>query len=118
MQPCLGNGASLSEKAVFADSGRAGEIAAGLRRVRSLVFLSSLQILLEPPIHSSSLASINPRRAGVYHDLRRILPMKQNNPRLEPHALPACWQTSRILKTYADDVMPHMWRQLIHFRWY
>ena len=30
LRPCLGQGASLGEEAVLADSGRAGEVAAGL----------------------------------------------------------------------------------------
>ena len=38
----LGKGASLGEEAVLADSGRAGEVAAGVGRVRSLAFLSIL----------------------------------------------------------------------------
>jgi hypothetical protein len=40
----MGKGASLGEEAVLADSGRAGEVAAGVGRVRCLAFLS---ILLE-----------------------------------------------------------------------
>jgi len=39
----LGEGASLGEEAVLADSGRAGEVAARVGRVRSLVFLSILR---------------------------------------------------------------------------
>jgi hypothetical protein len=42
LRPCLGQGASLGEEAVLADSGRAGEVAAGVGRVRSLDFLSIL----------------------------------------------------------------------------
>jgi hypothetical protein len=42
MRPCLGQGASLGEEAVLADSGRAGEVAAGVGRVRGLAFLSIL----------------------------------------------------------------------------
>ena len=40
---CLRNGASLDEEAVLADSGRAGEIAAGVGWVRSPDFLSILR---------------------------------------------------------------------------
>ena len=44
LRPCLGQGASLGEEAVLADSGRAGEVAAGVGRVRSLDFLSILLV--------------------------------------------------------------------------
>jgi hypothetical protein len=40
LRPCLGKGASLGEEAVLADSGRAGEVAARVGRVRSMAFLS------------------------------------------------------------------------------
>jgi len=40
--PCLGQGASLGEEAVLADSGWEGEITARVGRVRSLAFLSIL----------------------------------------------------------------------------
>jgi len=43
LRPCLGQGASLGEEAVSADSGRVGEVDAGVWRVRSLAFLSILQ---------------------------------------------------------------------------
>jgi hypothetical protein len=43
LRPCLGEGASLGEEAVLADSGRAGEVAARVGRVRSLAFLSILR---------------------------------------------------------------------------
>ena len=43
LPPCLGQGASLGEEAVLADSGRAGEVAAGVGRVRRLAFLSILR---------------------------------------------------------------------------
>jgi len=39
----LGQGASLGEEAVLADSGRAGEVVAGVGRVRRLAFLSILR---------------------------------------------------------------------------
>jgi polysaccharide biosynthesis/export protein len=42
LRPCLGHGASLGEEAVLEDSGRAGEVAARVGRVRSLNFLSNL----------------------------------------------------------------------------
>jgi len=42
LRPCLGQGASLGEEAVLADSGRAGEVAARVGRVRSPVFLNIL----------------------------------------------------------------------------
>jgi hypothetical protein len=42
--PCLGQGASVGDETVLADSGRAGEVAARVGWVGSLVFLS---ILLE-----------------------------------------------------------------------
>ena len=38
---CSRNGASLGKEAVLADSGRAGEVAAGAGRVRSLAFSAS-----------------------------------------------------------------------------
>ena len=41
--PRLGQGAFLGEEAVLADSGRAGEVAARVGRVRSLAFLSILR---------------------------------------------------------------------------
>ena len=44
--PCLGKDASLGEEAVLADSGRAGEVAAGVGRVRSPAFLSILCAVL------------------------------------------------------------------------
>jgi len=43
VRPCLGEGAHLGEEAVSADSGRAGEVAAGVGRVRRLAFLSILR---------------------------------------------------------------------------
>jgi len=43
LRPCLRNSASLGEEAVLADSGRAGEVSAGVGRVRKLAFLSILQ---------------------------------------------------------------------------
>ena len=43
LRPCLGQGASLGEEAVLADSGRAGEVAAGIGRVRRLAYLSILR---------------------------------------------------------------------------
>jgi hypothetical protein len=43
LRPCLRNGASQGEEAVLADSGREGEIAAGVGRVRYMAFLSTLQ---------------------------------------------------------------------------
>ena len=42
----LGQGAAMGEEAVLADSGRVGEIAAGVGRVRNLAFLSMLYGLL------------------------------------------------------------------------
>ena len=42
LRPCLGQGASLGEEAVLADSGRAGQVTAGVGRVRRLAFLSIL----------------------------------------------------------------------------
>jgi hypothetical protein len=43
LRPRLGQGASLGKESVLADSGREGEIAAKVGRVRSLVFLSILR---------------------------------------------------------------------------
>ncbi len=45
LRPCPRNGASLGEEAVLAASGRAGEVTAGVGRVRSLAFLSILRII-------------------------------------------------------------------------
>ena len=42
LRPCLGQGASMGEEAVLADSGRAGEVIARVGLVRSLAFLSIL----------------------------------------------------------------------------
>ena len=42
LRPCLGQGASQGEESVLADSGRAGEISAGVGRVGSLAFFSNL----------------------------------------------------------------------------
>ena len=41
--PCLGQGVSLGEEAVLADSGRAGEVTGRAGRVRCLDFLSILR---------------------------------------------------------------------------
>jgi len=46
LRHCLGQGVSLGEEAVMADSGRAGEVAARVGRVRSLAFLSILRGVL------------------------------------------------------------------------
>ena len=43
LRPCLGQGASWGEESVLADSGREGEIPAGVGQVRSLAFLSILR---------------------------------------------------------------------------
>src|ERR1044071_1743533 len=43
LRPCLGEGASLGEEAVLADSGWVGEIPARVGRVRSLAILSILK---------------------------------------------------------------------------
>ena len=50
LRPCLGQGAFLGEEAVLADSGRAGDVTAGVGRVRSLTCLSILirSLLLSP----------------------------------------------------------------------
>jgi hypothetical protein len=45
LRPCLGQGASLGEEAVSADSGREGEITARVGRVRSPAILSILLII-------------------------------------------------------------------------
>ena len=45
LRPCFGESASLGEEAVLADSGREGEIVAGVERVRSLAFLSILRLV-------------------------------------------------------------------------
>ena len=49
LRPCLGEGASLGEEAVLADSGRVGEVTAEVGRVRSLAFLNGLRTVREPP---------------------------------------------------------------------
>jgi hypothetical protein len=54
LRPCLEQGASQGEEAVLADSGREGEISAGVGRVRSLAFLSILQVLLVQSVTSTS----------------------------------------------------------------
>ena len=46
LRSCLGQGASLGEEAVLADSGREGEVVARDGRVRSLAFLSILRMVL------------------------------------------------------------------------
>jgi hypothetical protein len=43
LRPCLGQGASQGEESILADSGREGEITAGVGRVRSLACLSILR---------------------------------------------------------------------------
>jgi len=48
LRPCLGQGGSLGEEAVLADSGRVGEVAARDGRVRSLAFLSILLTYQQP----------------------------------------------------------------------
>ena len=47
LRPSLGQGASLGEEAVLPDSGRAGEVAAGVGRVRSLAFVSILRAVVQ-----------------------------------------------------------------------
>ena len=59
---CLGLGASLGEEAVLADSGRAGEVAAGVGRVRCLAFLS---ILLGAFLLSQMCESVKLWRAHI-----------------------------------------------------
>ena len=46
LRPCLGQGASLGEEAVLADSGRVGEVTTRVGRVSSLAFLSILLDIL------------------------------------------------------------------------
>ena len=46
LRSCLGQGASLGEEAVLADSGREGEITVRDGWVRSLAFLSILRVIL------------------------------------------------------------------------
>ena len=48
LRPCVQRRASLGEEAVLADSGRAGEVAAGVGWVRRLVFLSVLRSRILP----------------------------------------------------------------------
>src|SRR6185295_10537638 len=43
LRPCPRNGASLGEEVALATSGRAGEVTAGVERVRCLAFLSILR---------------------------------------------------------------------------
>jgi hypothetical protein len=43
LRPCPRNGASLGGESVLAGSGRAGEVTAGVGRVRSLAFLASCE---------------------------------------------------------------------------
>jgi len=45
LRPCLGQGASLGGGAVLADPGRAGKVVAGVGRVRTVAFLSILNLL-------------------------------------------------------------------------
>ena len=52
----MGQGASLGEEAVLADSGRVGEVAAGVGRVRMLAFLNSLRMLRILRYSSSQVA--------------------------------------------------------------
>jgi len=44
----MGEGASMGREAVLADSGWAGEIAAGVERVRNLAFLNILRAISIP----------------------------------------------------------------------
>jgi len=53
LRPCLGQGASQGEESVLADSGREGEITAGVGRVRSLAFLSILERWTAPCLGGS-----------------------------------------------------------------
>ena len=56
----MGQGASLGEEAVLADSGWAGEVAAGAGRVRRLAFLSILRGVL---LLSQTYRAVKFRRA-------------------------------------------------------
>ena len=49
LRPCPRNGASMGEEAVLADSGRVGEVAAGVRWVKA-AFLNSLRMILKESV--------------------------------------------------------------------
>ena len=51
----MGQGASLGGETVLANSGRAGEVAAGVGRVRCLAFLDSLRLLLNESVNIRAL---------------------------------------------------------------
>jgi hypothetical protein len=67
LRPCPWNGASQGEEPVLADSGREGEITAGVGRVRSLACLSILQkrLLLFQTCHNSFPRPTNVLAASV-----------------------------------------------------
>ena len=69
LRPCLGQGASLGEEAVLADSGRVGEIPARVGRVRNLAFLS---ILRGVPLLSQTCGLVKFQRA------HRVFPQAAN----------------------------------------
>ena len=78
LRPCLGQGASLGEEAVLADSGRAGEVAARVGWVRSLAFLSILRdVLLLPqtcrPSKFCCAKIVFPQPAGSTRLTHRLL---------------------------------------------
>ena len=62
LRPCPGQGAPQGEEAVLADSGREGEISAGVGRVRRLDFLNILRgcVLL-----SQTCGALDSMRAGA-----------------------------------------------------
>ena len=62
LRPCLGQGASLGEEAVLADSVRVGEIPARVGRVRNLAFLS---ILRGVPLLSQTYRLVKFRRVHI-----------------------------------------------------
>ena len=70
LRPCPGQGASQGEEAVLADSGREGEVAAGVGRVRRLDFLSILRgrVLLSQtcgPLDSRWASIVLPQSASL-----------------------------------------------------
>jgi hypothetical protein len=58
LRPCLGQGASLGEEAVLADSGREGEVSARVGRVRKLDFLNSLRRIVQEGLVGLSAQSL------------------------------------------------------------
>ena len=78
LRPCLGEGASLSEGAVLADPGRAGEITTGVRRVRSLACVC---LLRDSPVSSLEADRLRRSRRSRLSRASRLIPQASRSSR-------------------------------------